>query len=670
MILACDKRNFRITQCSENSSEILRFKVSELVGKPLSVLLAENSYKGLNPGKGEKILLPEAKFNNSSFLVIAHTSEESLILEFEPLAGSTTPVNYQEQLSRILNELTAAESIEQMCNKAAYLVKTLFGYDRVMLYHFDEEWNGEVIAEEKEEKLESWLGLHYPATDIPKPSRDLFLKQGVRMISDVNYSPAVITPEYSPINNKPLDLSRSELRAVSPIHIEYLKNMGVGASLTAAIVLNGKLWGLLACHHYIAKFVDYYQRQSVKFLTQIFTNRLAVKTTEISIEKSRYSLEIRKKLVEQMDNNQDIISAITKDKTSFTEIISCSGGAVFLEDEIELVGKTPSREEVQHLVENLLNRQKIFHTNQLEKIFRAAGAYKDVASGVLSVQIGESEKNLLIWFREETSESVNWGGKPEKDEVIKGGVKYLSPRNSFKKWTQKVSGISRPWRDYEFDAAIALQESITHKIVQQQKEEINDLNKRLTLVNKELEAFSYSISHDLRAPLRGISGYANILLQDHGSQLDEKGVKALNTIKNSAAGLNLLINDLLSFAKLGNEKIQRKLRDLEKLIEEILASLNLEDNYSNTQISIKNGFPGITGDEKLIFQLYSNLIENALKYSSGVASPTIEMGAMQQSEQPDVFYVRDNGIGFNPKLSNKIFDVFSRLVGEEYAGTR
>lgn len=668
-ILACDKNTFKITQCSENVEEILGERVEDLLGKPLSFLLPEKFYSNLELSQGEKRLLPEARFKGARFFVIVHISDESIIIDFEPYSEKLKPVVYQDQLSLILNELTAARTVAEMCNRAAHLVKKLFGYDRVMLYHFDEEWNGEVIAEEKEENLESWLGLHYPATDIPKPSRDLFLKQGVRIISDVNYTPASLKPEISPLNNKPLDLSRSELRAVSPIHIEYLKNMKVGASLTAAIVLNGKLWGLLACHHYSAKFVDYHQRQSVKFLTQIFTNRLAVRTTEIFIEKTQQTNRIRKKLVEQMERVSDITSAITEGELKFTDIIPCTGGAVFLGKDLKLIGKTPSKQEVIELVDNLLVNESFFHTNSLAKNFPVASACQEVASGVLSIRIGETDENYLIWFREEASESVSWGGKPQKEEVIKDGIRYLSPRNSFKKWTQKVSGISKPWKDYEFDAAVALRESITHRIVQQQKEEIRELNERLTIVNKELEAYSYSISHDLRAPLRGISGYSRILLEDHSGQLDEKGLKALHTIRNSATGLNNLINDLLSFARLGNEQIKREPLDIGETANAILDSLNLQENYSRAQVKIEKNIPAVMGDVRLVRQLLTNLIENALKYSAGVSNPEVEIGVVQEENEPAIYFVKDNGIGFNPKLGKKVFEVFSRLVGEEYPGT-
>ena len=213
--------------------------------------------------------------------MLAHLSEDNLILDFEIIGETWDPGHFQQQLTSIINGLDTTESIPTLCDRAASLMKDIFGYDRVMVYRFDEEWNGEVVAEEKEEPLESWLDLHYPASDIPSQSRKLFLKHKVRIISDVNYEPVPIAPEISPLTNKPLDLSRSALRGVSPIHIEYLQNMKVGASLTAAIIVNGNLWGLVACHHYSAKFINYYQRETCKFLTQVFSNNISTIQTGI-----------------------------------------------------------------------------------------------------------------------------------------------------------------------------------------------------------------------------------------------------------------------------------------------------------------------------------------------------------------------------------------------------
>ncbi|MDT0677502.1 ATP-binding protein [Autumnicola musiva] len=671
VILVCNKNTFKITQGSDNIKDILGFELEEVLSDSLSkVIPAEQLQKLQQKVINNETLLPEEIcLNNSRFLLIPHLSGENLIIDFEPFGESIDPLLFQEQLTKILSELGDSGSIEEMCQQAVSLVKYLFDYDRVMMYRFDEEWNGEVVAEVKETGMESWLGLHYPATDIPKPAREIFMKQGVRIISDVNYRPAAIQPELSPINNKPLDISGSELRGVSPIHIEYLQNMEVGASLTAAVILNGKLWGLLACHHNTPKFINYHKRQSCKFLTQVFSNKLALRTTSVFLKKLKKSEKVRKELVLQMNSMANISDALVKYKPRFTDLIDSTGGAVYRKGKLYLTGKTPSEEEVINLLLNFLNDrdEKIFQTKSLTKLYPEGDDFKDKASGILSIRIGQEKQDYLIWFRAEASESVSWGGNPEKNAYIKDGVEYLSPRKSFEIWTEKVSGVAKAWEAYDLEAAQNLQESITHVVVKKQKDEINELNKNLSEANAELETFSYSVSHDLRAPLRGIDGYARILLDNYAGKLDNYGQNALKTIMSSAEKMEELIEDILSYSKVGQTSRVQQVFSLETLVEEIIASQNLKSQFPGTTVKIEN-LPKITGDRRMIKQLMANLIENAFKYSSATENPRVIIGCKSEAEG-NLYYVSDNGIGFDPKHKDKIFDVFSRIATEEYSGT-
>ena len=669
-VIACDHKSFKITRCSENIKDFIGLTPEHVVDKPLSNFLEQDNINKINKlSAGEKIILSNSSLGGKPVLIIAHLSREEFILDIEPFTEDIDPVYFQEQLTMILNELNSSGSIEEMSDRGASLVKALFGYDRVMLYKFDEEWNGEVIAEAREENLESWLGLRYPATDIPKPSRDLFLKQGVRIISDVYHAPAPIYPHFSTLEREPLDLSRSEVRGVSPIHIQYLKNMKVGASLTAAIVLNGELWGLVACHHYSPKFINYHQRQSVKFLTQIFSNKLSLHTTNIYLQKTARSEEIRSKLVSQMASSKDIVSGLEGPGVSFTDILDSTGGALFIEGSLNLNGETPTEEEVLALIEFISDREEhIFHTKNLSEIFPEASNYKNTASGVLAVKLGGHSKDIILWFRKEFAQTVTWGGNPEKKGEVKNGVNYLSPRKSFEKYKTKVSGVSPAWEKYDFQAATALEESIIHAIVRQQKEEISALNKRLTHLNKELETFSYSVSHDLRAPLRGIEGFAGILYDDHLDKLDESGKRMVQTILSSAKEMEQLIEELLELAKLGKSPLTKKEVSIHKLSEAALQIVNPPGKYPDSVVQIVPNIPDAFGDRRLITQLLTNLLDNALKYSAKADNPLVEVG-FQEMDGRIVYFVRDNGIGFDPKHRERIFKVFSRLVKEEFPGT-
>ncbi|HSP82780.1 MAG TPA: GAF domain-containing protein, partial [Gillisia sp.] len=389
VIIACERDTFTITQCSENSGNLLGIETEDLLGRSIEILFPKDILAARIPAPLEKFVLTEINISQTQLLVIAHSNDNHIILDIEPVGEDISPIKFQEQLSRILNELNSATTIEEVTSRAAAFVKSIFRYDRVMVYQFDDEWNGKVVAEEKEQNMESWLGLHYPATDIPKPSRDLFLKQEIRIISDVGYDPSSIIPQLSPLTQKPLDLSLSELRGVSPIHIQYLKNMKVGASLTAAIVLNGKLWGLLACTHSASKFVNYYQRQSVKFLTQIYTNALSVITSRNFIAEGEQSQILKEKFFKEIESTPNLTMGLLQVNTPFTSLVSCTGGALFKDGELYLQGLTPLKEEVLQLIQEFLIKEikGIFHTGNLEKIYAPAAAYKDKASGILAINL-------------------------------------------------------------------------------------------------------------------------------------------------------------------------------------------------------------------------------------------------------------------------------------------
>lgn len=670
VIVACNRQTLEITQCSENTAKFFGIDFRELLQKPLKVLLGEAGEEKLRLAlqDAENFLPEELQIGEQEFVMLPHISEDSLVIDFEPLYENRDPRLFQRQLTKILNKLRSSVSSLALCAEAAALTRELLGYDRVMIYRFDEEWNGEVIAEEKEEQLESWLGLHYPSTDIPAQSRKLFLKHRVRIISDVNYEPVPISPEISPVNHKPLDLSRSELRGVSPIHIEYLQNMGVGASLTAAIVVNGKLWGLIACHHYSAKFINYYQRESCRFLAQMLSSELALKETNNFLEKTEKTGKLREKLILQMEKDPDLSAALTTYETKFTQLVSCGGGAVIGNGEITLIGETPTKEQVFDLQYNFLDslEEDVYFSRNLSAAYPKASEYIKAASGLGSVRIGQDK--YLLWFRPEVVQTVNWGGNPEKKAFYDEQKKRLSPRKSFEKWSQKLSGISQPWRNFDISTLNALKESVSHFTVERQKNEINELNKKLVEANKELELFSYGLSHDLRAPLRGINGYVNILKEDHLKGVSEEGKELVETILELTDKMNALIDDILSFSQISTKNLREQEFSVNLMVEEILQLFNVKLNYPNTKISLQDDLPQMKGDKRMLFQLWSNLLNNALKYSRKAENPQVEIGAFEK-EGRTIYFIKDNGIGIDPKHADKIFQTFSRLAGKSYKGT-
>lgn len=671
VLLVCDPSTLEIIQTGTNTLEYFGIPHYELLGRPLNQLIGEEQVKSLSDllARNEVSIPQEVIIGVKRFLVLAHISDQNLVLDMEPLEEIQDSYFFQRQLTQVLNTIQDSGSVKGLCQSAATLTRSIFGYDRVMIYKFDKEWNGEVVAEDKKPEMESWLGLHYPATDIPSQSRAMFLKHPVRMIANVNYEPVPIEPELSPLTGKPLDLTRSGLRAVSPIHIEYLMNMEVGASLSAAIVVKGKLWGLIACQHNTSKFISYYKRESCRFLAQMLSTEIALKETNSFIKKRESSEKLRKLLVKQLRGRNVLFEALSRGGVKFTDLISCGGGALYFNGKWQLEGVCPTKGQIEILMEKFLQFQEsgLYSTRNLSNIFPEANEYKEIASGVLSLRISESK--YIIWFRPEIVQTVTWGGDPDDKAFYNEEKKRLSPRKSFKKWSKELTGISEEWHDFDLSAARALGEDVSHVVLAKQRHEIQALNNKLIEANQDLELFSSGLSHDLRAPVRGVEGYLQILREDHGNELGEEGKKLLAMIFELTGKMNTLIDDILSYSGLSHlENLQLQEIPVKNMVNEIFELINVKSNFPKTHIELQENLPPMVGDKRMLFQLWSNMINNALKYSSRKDAPEIKIGTIKRNDE-EIFFISDNGIGIESNYFKKIFNNFTRVAGNDYKGT-
>ncbi|MFK7937190.1 MAG: ATP-binding protein [Saprospiraceae bacterium] len=676
-LLVCDAESLQIIQASENVAERFGIEFSAILGGALKDILEKNALERIKVG-----LESDGDFNfinpiptiiqQQSFHLIAHINPEGLlIIEIEPASNAMTDVNKQFQLNRSVQRVQTA-TIENLFEVTAQEVKKITGYDRVMIYRFDEEYNGTVIAEAKEEQLEPFLGLHYPASDIPSQARALFLKNKVRVICDIHAMPSLIRPSLHPETNLPLDLTYSVARASSPIHIEYLRNMEVGATLTIAIVsvTDNRLWGLIACHHRTALHTDYLTRSTCALLGQIFSGHLTLQLANQYRESVIQSNIVRAKLFEQMSEAADINEGLTQGETNIMDLVESDGACLLISDQTMPIGNTPSLAQINEIKKWLEEHMTstVFASHQLPVEFPAAANFKDKAAGLLVIRIAQNPNEYIMWFRAEQSTEVRWGGNPNKSVMIKEGQTRLSPRKSFAQWKEKVDGLAQPWTQSEFAVVTALHNDIKEYILKRFSE-LERMNDKLKTAYLELESFSYSVSHDLRAPLRSIDGFTQILLEDYGENLDEYGTEVLDTIVSSTVRMNNLINDILEFSRLGRSSIILNQLNVLPIIQQILAELKMNPDYQRAKITIHNDLPQVWADQSLFRQLLENIISNALKYSKLENQPTVIISG-SEDEQFSYFSITDNGVGFSMEYADKIFGVFQRLVNNKsFEGT-
>ncbi|MDJ0553676.1 MAG: EAL domain-containing protein [Microcoleaceae cyanobacterium MO_207.B10] len=374
-------------------------------------------------------------------------------------------------------KLQSASNFKELIGFVVTEIKKITEYDRVMLYKFDNEMNGSVIAEVKEKDLEPFLGLHYPATDIPIQARELYTLNWLRLIPDINYQPVEIFPTNNPITNQPLDLSLSILRSISPLHIEYLENMGVTATLCISLIKEQKLWGLIACHHYSPKFVSYEIRKSCEFIGQVMSVELVYKE---KAETNYYHLQdlkkIKNNIIESMANSQNFLQGLVKEPNLLLNLVNAEGAIICWGENCTLIGKTPEVTDIEKLVSWLkLNiDEEIFYTDSLAKIYPEAAQFKDIISGLLLITINLSQKSYQVaWFRPEVIQTVNWAGNPYQEvEIDERGEAKMSPRKSFEQWKELVKLKSSPWETQEIDIALEVRSAIILGALESSEEEL------------------------------------------------------------------------------------------------------------------------------------------------------------------------------------------------------
>ena len=688
VLLVLQEPELNIIQVSANTKTLLGQEPEQLLNTPLQDLLGkeqlntiaqclEKDFESVNPLK--------ISVNNTVFDGVIHRCDSAsapgyglrhLILELElaQTEGKSEFLDFYKLVVGTINKLQKATTPEQVCQEIVKEIRVLTQFDRVMVYKFDPEGSGKVVAEDKQAHLTPFLGLNYPATDIPKQAKHLYTLNWLRLIPEVNYQSVELIPPLNPLTNSSTDLSLSILRSVSPLHVEYLNNMGVAASMSVSLVKDGQLWGLIACHHHSPKYVTYETRTACDFLGKVTSMQLVTKEENQDLDYKVKLKSILSKFVESIGLQNTLLEGLVAAKDNLLELAGAQGIAIYWHEEIFVAGKTPNNDQLQDLcnwIETKL-QDNLFSTNALPKEYPPAENYADVASGLIALAISRVNKNYVLWFRPEVVQVVSWGGDPNKPvEVDENGEARLSPRKSFNLWQETVKAQSLPWKPWEIEAILELRGAIVSTVLRQ-ADELAKINIELEQSNTELDAFAYIASHDLKEPLRGIHNYSNFLIEDYSSVLNEDGVSKLQTLVRLSQRMEDLINSLLHFSRLGRVELAIYRTNLNDVIQQVLDLLRARIEETGVNISIPRSLPIVECDRILVTEVFSNLISNAIKYSDrsdkwvevGYLDPDSSLGDL---EAP-IFYVRDNGIGIKERFLDNIFRIFKRLHGQNQYG--
>lgn len=467
VLLVIDKESLEIIQASENTNSIFRKPANELVNSSLSSLIApelvdalreklRNDFNNRIPGVWQ--------INGREHVALIHRLEKYLLAEVEivPLEDDRQGfVNVYQELKYAMTAIEGAHTLEKVCELAASEMKRISGFDKVMIYRFDEEWNGYVIAESREEDMESYYQFTFPASDIPKQARQLYLKNAYRYIPDQNYQPIKLYPVINPITNSFIDLSDCNLRSVPAVHLEYLKNMGVSASLSTRILFEDQLWGLVACHHKTARTMSYEMCSLFEMLSGIISMKIASLQNNEVASKQNFISATWARIVESIYRSEDLYgNLLTAD--GVMKLFNATGVVLSKGNKFQTVGEVPEDAALEELMLWLHTRElkRCYSTNSLREEYEYAKDFNGLASGMLVIPINYTKDQYLILFRPEKVRVINWGGNPEERIQFEKNEKNYHPRNSFKQWQQKVSGVALPWQREELNAAETLRSFI------------------------------------------------------------------------------------------------------------------------------------------------------------------------------------------------------------------
>ncbi|BBK32941.1 phytochrome sensor signal transduction histidine kinase [Stella humosa] len=657
-ILVVDPDDGRVLQASANAASFLGIPSEDWPAAVAALLAEDDMAEGHRPWT----------VAGQAFQVAVHRTAQGAIVEFEEAGGgpALSLDALHPRLRRFIDRIDPMVEIAEIAAATAVEVRALTGFNRVLVYRFDDDLHGTVVAEDGDGVLPSYLDLRFPASDIPAQARQLYLTNRLRIIPDAGYQPVPIEPAASPLDGAPLDLGACGLRSVSPVHLEYMRNMGTGASMSLSLVVDGRLWGLVSCHHADPRRIAPPIRAACDFLGRIVSHQIGARERSRMATRRIALKRIESGLLVELARAPSLPGGLFANAADWMRLTGAAGAAVLFEGEVVAAGQAPPADTIRRLAAWIRQegRGPVFVTDQSGHDLVEMEPHAGTAAGIVAVSISGIHDDAMFWFRPEVVRTVQWAGDRRKAEPGSDG--RIHPRHSFDQWRELLRGRALPWSEAEIESARDVRNAIVDFVLRR-AEERAALTEELQRTNKELESFSYSVSHDLRAPFRHIVGYAELLRQKEAG-LDEKSRHYIGSIVDSALSAGRLVDDLLRFSHLGRASLSMTRVDMTKLAAEVRRAV--EHDEPGRAIEWRIGrLPPAWGDAGLLRQALLNLVGNAAKYSRARDPAVIEIDGRELGNEVE-YSVRDNGVGFDMAYVGKLFGVFQRLHrAEEFEGT-
>jgi light-regulated signal transduction histidine kinase (bacteriophytochrome) len=423
--------------------------------------------------------------------IAIHHYKDRMFVEFEPASDDTVRAPSAIDLTQgLIRRISLESDVRAIATVGARLARTMLGYDRVMVYQFLHNGAGHVIAEAKRSDLTSFMGQHFPAGDIPYQARRLYLLNPIRVIADATYAPSPILPPVR-ASEPPIDMSFAALRSVSPIHCEYLQNMGVAASMSMSIVVDGELWGLIACHHDTPKRLGMATRIGAELFAQYLSLQIAVAERRAEVVATQAAREKLDEIVAGHRHDEPVADALSRNLEDLSDLLGADGAGLLIDGRWSSAGAVPRDEDldaVMALVARAVSGTS-WATSELKTMMGPDSGFGDSVAGLLAIPISSLPRDYLLLFRSEEAHKIEWAGEPVKHIVPGPSGDRLTPRGSFETWREEVRGKSRPWTTAELAVAEATRTYLRDVVLHHTEVTAEDrlrADKRRRILNDEL----------------------------------------------------------------------------------------------------------------------------------------------------------------------------------------
>jgi len=658
-----------VRMASDNLHTLLECSAQDALGRPVADLLEKDASAYLlarlsetEAGASVQLNFRTAGSGTRELSARAHRAGELIVVELETEAPSTTS-EAKATIALLGESLRQADrhgDIESYCGYVASMLRELTHFDRVKVYRFDSHFHGDVIAESRNDVLPSLLHHHFPASDIPPQARALYEKNLVRILFDADALTVPVIPVLNPQTGLPIDMSHAMLRAISPVHIEYLRNMGVRSTITISLLHEGRLWGLVACHSAMPQRVSSGLRETIELVGKTIAMKIGALVNAMRLQAMNDVRSHLQRLTERIRVADDFDTAVRHSKAEVLGLTDACGCYVHYKGHDVWIGDIPAAGKLQALVAWVKQQDRtdgVFVTDQLGSLYPPARDFADRASGLLAVMLDNENRDFILWFRPEVQRNIRWAGNPNGRVTTDELGPRIDPRRSFAVWLEAARGYSDPWLNTTIDAVKLFSLSVVQILMQQTRKQALVAER----ANAAKSEFLSRMSHELRTPLNAILGFAQMLALPGKSSLTEQQADNVQEILKAGQYLLVQINEVLDLARIESGRIELSLEPLplEPLIKDCIAQVQPLAAARGIAIAAQlDEAMALQGDYTRVTQVLLNLLSNAIKYNR-------DGGQIHVVVVPDGeclrIEVRDTGRGIAPDKQERLFKPFERL---------